>query len=671
MFDSVLVANRGEIAVRIVRTLRRLGIRSIAVYSDADAIARHVAEADVAYRLGPAAAAESYLRVDRVIEAAVACGAQALHPGYGFLSEQTALAAACAEAGIVFVGPPASAIDAMGDKIRAKATVAARGVRVVPGVDGSGLSDEELAAAVVEAMDFPVLLKPSAGGGGKGMRVVADAASLPGEIAAARRAARGAFGDDTLLVEQLIERPRHIEVQVLADTHGNVVHLGERECSLQRRHQKVIEEAPSPFLDDAARAAIGAQAVEAARACGYVNAGTVEFIVPGDRPDLAYFIEMNTRLQVEHPVTEMVCGVDLVELQLRVAASEPLPFGQGDVRWDGHAIEARVYAEDARRGFLPTGGTVLALTEPEGPNVRVDSGIRTGSVVGSDYDPMLAKVIAWGTDRDHARRTLDTALADTTLLGVTSNVPFLRRILRDPDVAAGRLDTGLIERLPADDHIEADRTACVAAALASCLWPIDRRGPWADRTGWRMGGTARTRCRALLGGEPVEVVFRSIDGHGRFEVELGEHTAEVTAVLDGAALRLVVDGVTTTYTVVRSGTSTWLGAHGDSWEVVDHPLLAPGASTRRAASDTIVSPMPGSVIAVHAAVGDTVSAGQAIVVVEAMKMEHTLRAEADGTVAEVLVRAGDVVSLHQRLAVIDTGNGNGDGDGDRASNEEG
>ncbi len=363
MFSTVLVANRGEIAVRVIRTLRELGIRSVAVFSDADADARHVREADTAVRIGPAAAAESYLSVERLLDAARRTGAEAVHPGYGFLAENAAFAQACTDAGLAFIGPPASAISLMGDKIRAKETVKAAGVPVVPGSSGSGLSDAELVAAASE-IGMPVLLKPSAGGGGKGMRLVRDEAVLAEEIAAARREARSSFGDDTLLVERWVDRPRHIEIQVMADAHGNVVHLGERECSLQRRHQKVIEEAPSVLLDEKTRAAMGAAAVDAARSCGYVGAGTVEFIVPGGDPSSYYFMEMNTRLQVEHPVTELITGLDLVELQLRVASGEALPVTQDDIRLTGHAIEARVCAEDPARGFLPSGGTVLALSEP-------------------------------------------------------------------------------------------------------------------------------------------------------------------------------------------------------------------------------------------------------------------------------------------------------------------
>ncbi len=479
------MANRGEIAVRVIRTLRSLGIGSVAVYSDADAAARHVVDADVAVRLGPAPATESYLDVDRVIAAALATGAEAIHPGYGFLSENPALARACAANGIVFVGPPVAAIEAMGDKISAKRTVSAAGVRVVPGRDEAGLDDDAIVDAALE-IGLPVLLKPSAGGGGKGMRLVRDEAELRPQLESARREARNAFGDDTILVERFVVNPRHVEIQILADAHGNVVHLGERECSLQRRHQKIVEETPSPFVTPAVRAMMGAQAIDAARACGYTGAGTVEFIMSGDRPDEFFFMEMNTRLQVEHPVTEMTHGVDLVELQLRVAAGEPLPFTQAELSTNGHAIEARIYAEDPSRGFLPTGGTILQLLEPAGPGVRVDSGLLPGTVIGSDYDPMLAKVIAHGADRDEALRRLDAALASTEVLGVTTNVAFLRRLLADDDVRAGRLDTGLVERR-GDALVESRRSPTPHSRWRpSWRWSVTRRP--AIRGGPRSGG---------------------------------------------------------------------------------------------------------------------------------------------------------------------------------------
>ncbi|WP_267243963.1 acetyl/propionyl/methylcrotonyl-CoA carboxylase subunit alpha [Streptomyces sp. PR69] len=527
MFDTVLVANRGEIAVRVIRTLRALGVRSVAVFSDADADARHVREADTAVRIGPAPAADSYLRIDRLLDAAGRTGAQAIHPGYGFLAENAAFARACADAGVVFIGPPASAISLMGDKIRAKETVRAAGVPVVPGSSGSGLSDAELAAAARE-IGMPVLLKPSAGGGGKGMRLTRVESALLEEIAAARREARASFGDDTLLVERWIDRPRHIEIQVLADGVGNVVHLGERECSLQRRHQKIIEEAPSVLLDDQTRAAMGEAAVSAARSCGYVGAGTVEFIVPGGDPSSYYFMEMNTRLQVEHPVTELITGVDLVEQQLRIAAGEPLPSAQEDITFTGHAIEARLCAEDPARGFLPSGGTVLALHEPggwgsplreePGGGIRTDSGLAESTEVSSLYDPMLSKVIAHAPDRPSALRRLRAALAATVTLGIPTNAGFLRRLLAHPSVVSGDLDTGLVER-EVDGLIPADvpREVYAAAALlkraaatpaATDVWT----DPFSAPTGWRLGGAPAWTPHwfRIPGHPPVEIRTRHL-----------------------------------------------------------------------------------------------------------------------------------------------------------------
>jgi acetyl-CoA/propionyl-CoA carboxylase biotin carboxyl carrier protein len=659
MFDAVLIANRGEIAVRIARTLRTLGIRSIAVYSDADADALHVRAADTARRLGPAVPSQSYLSVERVIDAALASGAQALHPGYGFLSENTALAQACADAGIVFIGPPTSAIEMMGDKIRAKETVSARGVRVVPGVSGVGLSDRELADQAA-AIGFPVLIKPSAGGGGKGMHLVSSVESLDAEIASARREALSAFGDDTLLIERFVERPRHIEVQVLADAHGNVVHLGERECSLQRRHQKVIEEAPSPFLSPADREAIGAQAVAAALACGYVNAGTIEFIVSGDRPDEPFFMEMNTRLQVEHPVTEQVWGVDLVELQLRIAAGEPLPFAQADLQPRGHAFEARVYAEDPARGFLPTGGRVIGLREPtDRPNVRVDSSLALGTEVGSTYDPMLSKIIAWGPDRDTARRTLDAALASASVLGLTTNIAFLRTVLADADVASGAMDTGLVERIadaapPSTTPLAAIVAGAFADVFADRATPArpSASGGWDDRSGWRLGEPAwMTWTATTAHGDTVSVRFRSA-GHA-FEVLDGARVVPASFVTDGATLSLRLDGTGTDFDIAVSGSTTWLSADGDAWSLTRPALVAPGTARALGGGASIVSPMPGSVVQVLVNAGDDVATGQAVIVVEAMKMEYTLRAAVDGRVSDVLVNVGDQVALNQLLAVLE------------------
>ena len=635
MFDTVLVANRGEIAVRVVRTLRSLGVRSVAVYSDADADARHVREADTAVRIGPAPAAESYLSAERLLEAAARTGARAVHPGYGFLAENAEFARACEAAGLAFIGPPAEAIALMGDKIRAKETVQAAGVPVVPGSSGSGLTDAQLVDAARE-IGMPVLLKPSAGGGGKGMRLVRDETRLADEIAAARREARASFGDDTLLVERWIDRPRHIEIQVLADGHGNVVHLGERECSLQRRHQKIVEEAPSVLLDEKVRAAMGEAAVQAARSCGYRGAGTVEFIVPGGDPSSYYFMEMNTRLQVEHPVTELITGLDLVEWQLRVAAGEPLGFAQEDVRLTGHAVEARICAEDPARGFLPSGGTVLKLREPQGDGVRTDSGLSEGTEVGSLYDPMLSKVIAHGPDRDTALRRLRAALAETVTLGVQTNAGFLRRLLAHPAVVSGDLDTGLVEREADSLVVTGVPEEVYEAAAAVRLDALRPRGdgwtdPFSVPSGWRMGGRHKPVTFELKVQDPVSYSPR---GEGVVEED------RVTVVLDGV-----------THTFHRA--ADWLGRDGDAWQVRDHDPVA--ASLNRAAhagADSLTAPMPGTVTVVKVAVGDRVAAGQSLLVVEAMKMEHVISAPHAGTVTELDVTPGTTVAMDQVLAVI-------------------
>ncbi|MFB6525876.1 biotin carboxylase N-terminal domain-containing protein [Streptomyces sp. NPDC056399] len=633
MFDTVLVANRGEIAVRVIRTLRALGVRAVAVYSDADADARHVREADTAVRIGPPPASESYLSVAALLDAARRTGAQAVHPGYGFLAENAGFAQACADAGLVFIGPPAAAISLMGDKITAKETVKAAGVPVVPGA-----ADPELEAAAHE-LGAPVLLKPSAGGGGKGMRLVRDLSTLTEEIASARREARASFGDDTLLVERWIDRPRHIEIQVLADAHGNVVHLGERECSLQRRHQKIIEEAPSVLLTPEIRASMGAAAVEAARSCGYVGAGTVEFIVPGGDPSSYYFMEMNTRLQVEHPVTELITGVDLVEWQLRVASGEPLPFAQEDITLTGWAIEARICAEDPSRGFLPSGGTVLALNEPAGEGVRTDSGLSEGTEVSSLYDPMLSKVIVHAEDRPTALRRLRAALADTVTLGVPTNAGFLRRLLAHPDVVSGALDTGLVERdaeslVPVG--VPEEVYAAAAAVRLAELAPASGNGwtdPFSVPSGWRLGGSPA----------PLPFPVRAAG------LEAVTAEAPAGARVTESSVAVTVDGVV--HRFHRAG--DWLGRDGDSWHVMDHdPVAAALSGARHGGADTLAAPMPGTVTVVKVAVGDEVEAGQSLLVVEAMKMEHVISAPHAGTVTELDVMPGSTVAMDQILAVV-------------------
>ncbi|MDQ3707782.1 MAG: ATP-grasp domain-containing protein [Actinomycetota bacterium] len=670
MFDTVLVANRGEIACRIIETLDSLGIRSVAVYSDADDAALHIGQADEAVRLGPTPPSESYLSIQRVLDAARRTGAQAIHPGYGFLSENAAFARACAQAGIIFIGPPPEAMEAMGDKISAKRAAEVAGVPVVPGIHQPGMTDEELAAAA-DQVGFPMLAKAAAGGGGKGMRIMQSPGELPAALAAARREALVAFGDDDLLLERYVERPRHIEIQVLADTHGSVVHLGERECSLQRRHQKVVEECPSPLLDAAQRERMGVAAVDVTRACGYVGAGTVEFIVPADDPKAFFFLEMNTRLQVEHRVTEQVYGLDLVEWQLRIAAGEPLALTPEQLRPCGHAIEARIYAEDPARGFLPTGGRILALRQADDSGVLVDSGIHLGTYVASAYDPLLAKLVAHGQDRQAALAALDAGLADYLVLGVTTNVAFLRRLLAHSDVRSGRLDTGLIERdidalLPG----EPPEAVLAAAALARVLelepdaeGPID---PFDVPSGWRVGEHAWTRYQVRAGdGPPIEVRVRgravsaavAVGGASAVPAEAWWSDAG----LPPASLSVVVDGHRATYLYAEDGDVAWLGRDGNAWALRESDELAAARhGDETSISGELLSPMPGTVTLVAVNSGDMVTAGQTVLVVEAMKMEHAITAPLDGVVSVLHVHAGEQVTMDQPLAVVEPGDVGGD-----------
>ena len=696
IFDTVLVANRGEIACRVIRTVQDMGLRAVAVYSDADAAAPHVTLADTAVRLGPAAASESYLNIDRVLAAAAASGAGAIHPGYGFLSENATFARACEDAGIVFIGPPADAIEGMGDKITARATVEARDVPTVPGISRPGLTDDELIAGVTgtdggAGVEFPVLIKPSAGGGGKGMHVVESPDDLADTLVGARREAASSFGDDTLFIEHFVDTPRHIEVQVMADAHGNVIHLGERECSLQRRHQKVIEEAPSALLDEETRARIGEAACDAARSCGYRGAGTVEFIVSAKRPDLFFFMEMNTRLQVEHPVTELVTGLDLVELQIRVAQGEPLPVAQDDVTLTGHAIEARVYAEDPAAGFLPTGGTVTALRWPTGPGIRVDTGIAAGQEIGSDYDPMLAKVIAYGADRAQSLDRLDAALATTLLAGLGTdgapgtNIDFCRFLLADPEVRVGDLDTGLLDRIV--DGFTAPTVSAEALLVAglalrsraeSATIAAGHRGPWAHADGWRAGAEAapfRSRVSApgtgpvdlaLSGTENLTLTIHPVGSSATDQV--GDSVAMTLIATSSTALDPAGAAASTTWILdgTDQGTRRWItqpvpgplpgpdavavsGPDG-TWTI---PLLGLGkdASAVAADEDDVRSPMPGTVVDVRVADGDHVTAGQPLLVLEAMKMEHSLTATHDGAV-QLHCRLGDKVGAGSVLAAV-------------------
>lgn len=696
LFGTVLVANRGEIACRVIRTLKSLGIRSVAVYSDADAGARHVREADTAVRVGPAPAAESYLKVDAVLAACQLTGADAVHPGYGFLSENVEFARALESAGIVFIGPGVDALNIMGDKIRSKHQVAGYGVPTVPGVAEPGMTDADLVAAA-DSVGFPLLIKPSAGGGGKGMEAVAAAADLPAALATARRVASSAFGDDTLFLERLVQTPRHIEVQVLADNHGNVIHLGERECSLQRRHQKVIEEAPSPLLiglaDGAAlRAQLGEAACNAARSVAYSGAGTVEFLVSDAAPGEFFFMEMNTRLQVEHPVTEMVTGIDLVEWQIRIAAGEPLTVQQSDVHLSGHAVEARVYAELPQKNFLPVTGTVRVLAEPistpgSADLVRVDSALLPGLELSANYDPMLAKVIAWGTDRPAALATLDKALAGYVALGVDTNVEYLRLLVADPDVQAGHLDTGLIERKLPDlafravgpsETAAAALIALAAEAGAAAAAPA-AAGPWTHRDNWRLGAAPPRRFTFALptgGTATVEVTAPMPNAQtveGLIAIDGGPAVA-ASLRISGAQAVVTLEGVATTYSfaTIWPGTSPahpsppasdvplqiFLGDHGWACRL---EMLTREARLNRvrdaiqrdagAADPDVRSPMTGTVVSVPVQHGDTVQAGQVLVSVEAMKMEHQLVAPFAGIV-HVTARTGDLVKADQILASI-------------------
>ncbi len=698
LFGTVLVANRGEIACRVIRTLRALGIRSVAVYSDADAGARHVREADVAVRIGPAAATESYLKIEAIIQACRDTGAEAVHPGYGFLSENVDFARALEKAGITFIGPGVESLNVMGDKIRSKNHVTGYGVPVVPGIAEPGMTDQQLIAAA-PGVGFPLLIKPSAGGGGKGMHIVERPEDLEATLATARRVAASAFGDDTLFLERLVTTPRHIEVQVLADNHGNVIHLGERECSLQRRHQKVIEEAPSPLLEslpDGAeiRARLGEAACNAARSVNYSGAGTVEFLVSDNAPDEFFFMEMNTRLQVEHPVTEMVTGVDLVEWQVRIAAGEELTVRQGGVALTGHSVEARVYAEIPEKNFLPSGGEVVLLDErgaiftalddldspappaSADPDIRIDSSLVQGLEISSDYDPMVSKVIAWGKDRPAALDKLDTALARYTALGIDTNVEYLRLLINDADVRAGRLDTGLIERkMPDFSFRRAGDAELIAAAMP--FWvlaegPATVGPPWNTTRGWRLGAPAPwTMSFGTPGGgiAAVAVTWLSNAELGRARVRVNdgpEHLVEVIGLgpdnvfleIDGEEQRFAHGAVWEDYP--PEGNPQYVHVGNGGWSCRLEPLdretrlarvLAAIEREEGAADPAVRSPMPGTVVSVSVSNGDAVTAGQVLLAVEAMKMEHQLVAPLDGTV-HISITSGDLVKADQVLATI-------------------
>ena len=647
MFESVLVANRGEIARRVIRTLRRLGIRSVAVYSDADASAPHVREADDAVRIGPAAASESYLSVSRLIDAAQRSGAQAIHPGYGFVSENARMARACERAGIAWIGPPPAAIDLMGDKIQAKAVAETARVPIVPGLNRPGLTDDEILSWATQAV-CPLLVKAAAGGGGRGMRVVERVEGLAEALSAARREAKAGFGDDSVFVERYVPRARHIEVQVIADTHGTVLHLGERECSLQRRHQKVVEEAPSPVVGEALRQRLGGEAVALARAARYVGAGTVEFIASFENPEEHWFLEMNARLQVEHPVTELVTGLDLVELQLLVAAGEALPIAQDDVVLRGHAIEARVNAEDPPRGFLPSSGRVLAYRRPGG-STRVDDAIEAGSVVGTEYDSMIGKIIVHANDRERAIARLDRALAETAILGVATNVGFVRALLATEEMRTGAIDTGLIGRLEVPHSgVGEDEVAGVAALIDMAVTGERATDDPFDRVdGWRVGGTAGWSFRSLAvdGGDPVAVRVRGA------EYDAGAGPVGAVAVRMGPSeFDVEAGGLRRTWTYAYDGATMWLGRDGHAWRV---RRASPEEAAEAHVHGDLRAPMPGQILLVPGEVGARVAAGDPVVVMESMKMELTITAPVDGTIKEISVAPGDVVALDQPLAHVE------------------
>ncbi len=667
MFDKILIANRGEIACRVARSARRMGIRTVAVYSDADATALHVTACDEGYRLGPAPARTSYLDAPKIVAIATAAGAQAIHPGYGFLSENESFATAVAAAGLVFVGPPPAAIRAMGSKAEAKAIMGRAGVPVVPGYHGAA-QDDAVLQAQADAIGYPVLIKASAGGGGKGMRVVLRRDEFAAALASARREAKAGFGDERMLLEKYLPQARHIEIQVFADAHGQCVHLLERDCSVQRRHQKVLEEAPAPGMTLPRRERMGAAAVAAAKAIGYTGAGTVEFIVaepPGtDAP--FYFMEMNTRLQVEHPVTEMVTGVDLVEWQLRVAAGERLPLTQEQIVLHGHAIEARIYAEDPDRDFLPSIGRIAYLRTPEtSAQVRIDTGVREGDAISRYYDPMIAKLIAWGEDRSAALRRLKAALAAYRVAGVTTNVAFLQRLLAHDAFASGRVDTGLIARYHAalfpPPSPPSERVLAVAAlgelarlrraALTRANTSGDPGSPWHEIATWWPNSDQHAialNFEAAGGAYPVRV---RNDGDA-VTLRLGGRDVAASVTSEGCDLRVEFDGGEWAAAYVAQGEERYVfcGSEMHRLRCVD-PLAH--SAVEEAHAGRLTAPMSGTVVAVLVQAGEAVAKGAPLLVLEAMKMEHTIKAPVSGKVSAVHYRQGEQVAEGAALIDLD------------------
>lgn len=655
MLHSLLIANRGEIACRIIRTCRRLGIRTVAVYSDVDAHALHVKMADTAVHIGSSPAPDSYLNIPAIIAAAQRVGADAVHPGFGFLAENAEFARACAAAGLIFVGPSPEAIELMGNKRAAKERVTAVGVPIIPGYGGADQSDERLLAEATR-IGFPMLVKAAAGGGGKGMRLVAKAAALPEALAAARREAQQAFGSDELILEKALTHARHVEIQVFGDRHGNLIHLGERECSLQRRHQKVIEEAPSPAVNEELRQRMGATAVLAAQTVYYYNAGTVEFLL--DETGDFYFLEMNTRLQVEHPVTELVTGLDLVEWQICVAEGEPLPLTQAQIQWRGHAMEARVYAENPANDFLPVTGEVLLWQPPDGEGIRIDSGMQTGDPISIHYDPMLAKVIAYGADRATAVRRLTRALETAVLLGFTHNLPFLADVLRHPEVGDGRSHIHFLA-----EHFTnwQPPSGDVALALMAVTVAQFVHEPQLHTSAgyWRNNPNRPQVYRYEWSGELVEVGLTAVPRtphHYHLTISTQpDHVADVVLVaIDGNQLVLTVDGWRQRVTAVNQQNIWWVQTEKGVVRLTAVPLL-PEPQPAADAGGSLRAPMPGAVLAVLVAVGQEVKGGDALMKLEAMKMEHTIRAAGDGIVEEIYFVPGDTVEADAQLIKIASG----------------
>ncbi len=648
-FSKILIANRGEIACRVIRTARDMGYRTVAVYSDADLRALHVAQADEAVRIGPPPVRDSYLNIEALLAAAKATGADAVHPGYGFLSENADFARACGEAGLVFIGPTPDAIHAMGNKAAAKRLMIAARVPCVPGYEGADQSDETL---VKEAgrIGFPLMVKAAAGGGGRGMRLVTDAKDIAKAISAARSEATNAFGSGELILEKAIVDGRHVEVQVFGDTHGNVIHLGERDCSVQRRHQKVLEEAPSPAVDHGLREAMGAAAVAAAKAVNYVGAGTVEFLLGADKN--FYFLEMNTRLQVEHPVTEMVTGLDLVEWQLRVAAGERLPKLQDEITLTGHAIEARLYAEDPSRNFIPQSGTIVAFAPAERKGLRTDHGIASGWTVSPFYDPMLAKVIAYGATREEARRRLVAGLDDTLLLGLADNKSFLVTMLNHPVFAAGDATTGFIGANfpPRSDATKRATPSVRVKALAAVLFGRRGAGPSAVTAHWHSTGAAQTPLKLGVGETLTNATVATLGDDFAVRIDGVDHE---TAILSetGDTIRFLCDGVQSTARVFADGDTLHIATDGGCFVIRDASLETSRAGAK-AGEAKMLAPMNGRIVSVLAKAGETVSKGQRVVILEAMKMQHEIVAPRDGALASVNVAEGDQVATRQVLAAL-------------------